>query len=829
MRFQIRQHCLVFCICFGITFLKCDAFQADLSFVKSHEQYHSESVQTNRQRVICNVLAEPPQDLNKVPAAGTSIRKSKRRPTHSSRPFHNKNKHVKREDVRNTDKWQIALSAEKQLAEALEALQVAVKSHPSNEAIEYPVPFPSIRECNTALAAFGDADELLRALRLYFKMRKVSALSQRNPPKRSRDSVPIPTLVTFSAMMSRAVYLGKPLVAMRLWKIMKSQPNFFSSTSNVPSSLRIVPDVKAANILMNCYAKLGDTEAAQDLLHQMTFGSGRDVPPMAPNLVTYNTLLDACNKCDDLDLSLSVKEQLEREHIAPDARTYTTIIATVARKKSRFSGINDPTPAFSLLQEMQDLGIRPNGVTYSALIDVCGRCGRSDLALKGLRMMLDEKAQEQKNMPSKSKKTYTLLSEVGAWTAAINACGKAGRIGTSLKLFYSMPNFGVSPNTVTCGCIMDCLLRNGRTAESLDVLRYMKKNAIVPTEVMYTSLMTSASRLAQSEKDDKVKRRIQDRKQEDRAETKPSSSGSNGITAAEVYTELMASLMERNKGPNKQYDKKNSNSKEPKSINNMTQKDDKASELFRVSLVFQEMKAAGVQPDLASFNALLRSCANAGDVERAAEVLDQIRSTGELEPNDKTWKEIIRAAGKAGRSDIAISTWKSAVADILKADERAGGVGGETTTMTTSTAHWLSTGSLSALLTALIKNADDRTVDKYTRVQMYKLVVKIYDAIMKESEYMGMNMIDRERAFEDPRVMFTVLQAIVSLESYVTDASQSDATSSLVTATKNMNRDGLRRLAVSIVSSNCFEDGLPPYLQRSRSSVEAYRKAQSWL
>ena len=38
---------------------------------------------------------------------------------------------------------------------------------------------------------------------------------------------------------------------------------------------------------------------------------------------------------------------------------------------------------------------------------------------------------------------YTLHNVVGAWTAAINACGKASRMELAVKLIYAMPNFGV--------------------------------------------------------------------------------------------------------------------------------------------------------------------------------------------------------------------------------------------------------------------------------------------------------------------------------------------------------------------------------------------------
>lgn len=94
-----------------------------------------------------------------------------------------------------------------------------------------------------------------------------------------------------------------------------------------------------------------------------------------------------------------------------------------------------------------------------------------------------------------------LLNEVGAWTAAINACGKDGRTDTASRLFRTMQRFGVKPNSITCGCLSDCLLKSDpiRITETLEVLRYMKKEGLVPDEVMYTSLMDTAMRLAEQE------------------------------------------------------------------------------------------------------------------------------------------------------------------------------------------------------------------------------------------------------------------------------------------------------------------------------------------
>lgn len=355
-----------------------------------------------------------------------------------------RNRHSKKKDE---GQWLRAQDVEVRMLKTLEAMQNLVNHDGEKDSLELPPLFPSVRECNEALAAFGDFD-FLRALRLFVKMRKAASLAhQCKTQKHMAWNVPAPTLVTYSTLMSRAVHVGRPNVALRLWSLMKLQPEFFSNPRDTIATTVLVPDVKAANILMNAHAKLANVDEAFDLMRQMKYGNGTDVPATRPNIVTFNTLLHACQKAGDLDAALQAKAQLDESGIVPDARTFTSLIATVARKASHASGRNDPSPAFGFLNEMKSRNIRPNGMTYSALIDACGRCRRPDLALQGLRIMLRQKAAERGG--------GLLPNEVGAWTAAIDACGKAGRIQTARRLFGFMIRFGVRPNTITCGCLTD--------------------------------------------------------------------------------------------------------------------------------------------------------------------------------------------------------------------------------------------------------------------------------------------------------------------------------------------------------------------------------------
>ena len=636
--------------------------------------------------------------------------------------------------------------------------------------------FPSVRDCNSALAQFGDKGDLSRALRLFGKMRKAALLQQRH----GLTVTMWPTLVTYSALMSRSNRLSQSRVSLRLYRLLRAD--------------RIPADTKACNILMNSYVRLKQLDMAQCLLQQMKQQPAAiDVllvkndktahtwlPALQPNLVTFNTFLDGCSKVGDLDTALLVKQEMEASNITADAWTYTSLISTTTTRNQNtypasshrsqvLSGrsYQDPSVAFELLQEMKQRGIQPNGMTYSALIDAAGKCCRSDWALQGLRIMLQD------------KKTYnqTILSnEVGAWTAAINACGKARRLETAVKLFYAMPSFGVEPNSVTCGCLTDSLLRSGRTAETLGVLRYMKTNGIVPSEVMYTSLITRAERLVDFENKGTRRQSWRDDPAEpEHGETK----------AIEVYTELIKSLVHTT-GEEKRF--KTLDSKQENDSNTL---------LLKVFLVFQEMKATGAVPDLACFNAVLRACARAGDLTRAEQVLDQIHAAG-LIPDDITWRQILLTAGKTGQSDTALSIWKRGLGFKIKSrvvDERP--------------IFWTpSVESFSLLLTSHLYEAST-VEEKKTKAHLFGRAVSLYEKLLMADESMGMDRMNLDQVLESRRVMLLVLQALVGLVELTDDAN---------------DRIDLCKMTNAIIQLDCLQNAT----HMGRNAAQALEKAKLW-
>jgi pentatricopeptide repeat protein len=771
----------------------------------------------------------------------------------TSLPFFQKRK-SKREITINYDelmrssRWKEAERIEARVAIALEKMND--KDFDDNQ---MRIRFPSVRECNAAMATFGDGGNFLRALGLFLKMRKAASVAHAKRNILTPWNPPIPTLVTYSTLMSRAVAVGKERLALRLWYLMKTQPYFFTKVpKDKYTSAVIVPDVKAANILMNVHAKLCDVESAEYLLEQMIHGNGTDVPKLEPNIVTYNSLLDACRRAGDLDAALKAKRQLNESGLFPDIRTFTTLIATIGRKASSEFGAKDPSLGFTLLNEMTSLGIRPNGMTYSALIDACGRCGKTDMALKGLRIMMRQKKRDKRDLSPELRSHYTLYNEVGAWTSTIHTLGKAGRVDTALRLFQSMQSWNVQPNDITCGCLSDSLLRYGRTAETLKVLEYMKQKGIIPSEVMYTSLMSSACRMAENENKLRWKEEEEVGEIESKRQGEEEKGGewinnlscrtpnSDSTKAIEVYTALMKTLMEEKSIVLKTKIQDNSE---------INDSNIKHTRLVKVFLVFQQMKALGTKPDIACYNVLLRACAQAGDGKHAMEILKMMIAENDhrVIPNSKSFREALKASERSGRSDWAEWIWQTglSISNLTEKNHHnhhhprqpiqqmtmlisdSSNNTNAKMNMISVVDSWKPTSEcLAILLGSYLREASNCHEFPIKRKKLYQTIILLYKDSMTGS---SKRIMDKEYWIQSSRVLGIVLRAIVCLDSLHLEEQDTEQTISQ-TKTKRSSASStattLRRIAISILSFEVWKK--EDIYQLDAKTSKALKHVERW-
>ncbi len=367
-------------------------------------------------------------------------------------------------------------------------------------------------------------------------------------------------------------------------------------------------------------------------------------------------------------------------------------------------------------------------------------------------MMLREKARRKRfhrhknsNQNEFKDNQFIFPNEVGAWTAAIDACAKAGRLDTAIRLFQTMPKFDIKPNIYTCGALLDGLLKSNADNyldETLEVLRYMQEEGIEPSEVMYTSLITSAGKMAKRENKergeivlrsfgDRVRIPISDDTEESGDRTK----------ALGVYTELILSLTSRDTSGMISPGQKNFSGNEGKG--RIESRDEI---LVKSFLVLQEMKASGADPDIACYNAILKACATAGDVGKLKDVLRRIELDG-LVPNTTTWKQILRGASIARDSTMAEATWLKALShhDSIHDDRHLN-------------IKWTpQADEFDSLISSYIREAAKNSERKSF---LYSKVIDSYTAVAtNRKERFKLSRIEVDSILEKPRVVKMVSQA----------------------------------------------------------------------
>jgi pentatricopeptide repeat protein len=263
--------------------------------------------------------------------------------------------------------------------------------------------------------------------------------------------------------------------------------------------------------------------------------------------------------------------------------------------------------------------------------------------------------------------------------------------------------------------------------------------------------------------------------------------------AVEIYTELIESLIENTGGMS-------SVSRYGRSLRQQSRlgQDSESLLLLKAFLLFQEMKRAGVQIDLPCYNTLLRVCAQASDFGRAKDVLRRIRSD-DLEPNDTSWRLVMRSASNANESiDVIESIWREGMA----------------------AAEWIpSIESFGTLLSAYMKAAS-LSADQDVCLGYYRNVVKLYDdVVLGGNDELGIDRIDRDRLFDSPKAMLVILQAIVALVSLLRGDDH------------ERERQGLRSMAGYITRLESLQPFQDPASSRGRigpMASDALALALSW-
>ncbi|KAH7657744.1 Tetratricopeptide-like helical domain-containing protein [Dioscorea alata] len=251
------------------------------------------------------------------------------------------------------------------------------------------------------------------------------------------------------------------------------------------NELRVTPDACTYNILLRACTSLHDARTLFDEMREKsiqpsvaTFGTlisalCADLKfddafmvkdemlksfDIKPNVYIYTSLIKALCKSEKLELALELKnEMLLDQALSLDSAVYSTIIRALFRvgRKGEVVGI---------LEEMKANGVKPDTVTYNAMI--AGFCEEKefDAVFEALNEM-------EKN---------GCKADVVSYNTIIAGFCKEKRWRDALDLFEDMPRRECRPDVVSYRTLFDGLCESGEFGEAMAILDEMMFKGFVP-------------------------------------------------------------------------------------------------------------------------------------------------------------------------------------------------------------------------------------------------------------------------------------------------------------------------------------------------------------
>jgi pentatricopeptide repeat protein len=302
----------------------------------------------------------------------------------------------------------------------------------------------------------------------------------------------VPSLATMNMMIKAFSSLKRVDEAQALWKEMTEvralEPNMISLgciadalvvNDRLDEAVKLVEAWKGKvplntiiySTLIKGFAIRKDAQGALDILDKMS------VEGHAPNLVTINTVIDACCRAGQLEECVKVFNRVPELGMEPDRITYSTMIKGFARD-------GDLDGAQTFLRRMEAAGFRSDYSIFNVLIEAAAIRSRFDVADMAFNQMLAE---------GLTPSSYTLM-------ILIKRHGREGNVQKAGELLHTLPEkygFKVSANIYST-YITVCIQHNQLQA-AFKVFEQMKTYGPAPDAVTYEKLITGCTRVGQTD------------------------------------------------------------------------------------------------------------------------------------------------------------------------------------------------------------------------------------------------------------------------------------------------------------------------------------------
>jgi pentatricopeptide repeat protein len=332
----------------------------------------------------------------------------------------------------------------------------------------------------------------------------------------------------------------------------------------------------------------------------------------------YNCVLDVCIKCGDKRAVADLFTKMKCTRYV-DTISYNTLL------KGMGAGATGLTDASMILQEMRDLELRPNQITYNSLINFAISKGKVDEAWSFVENM------EKESMPVDHFTCSIMMKGLRHSSAPTDVDRTLGLIERS----------AVTPDEVLVNTLLDACIRLKDVQRLTAALKTFRGSGVVPSEHAYGTVIKAYGHARAVDEAWATWKEMLSRKvspTESTVAAMVEACVANG--AASDAGAVLADLRSTGRSAAAPY---------LALLKGFAQKKEMAPALA----LYEDMQASAIELTAAAFNALIDVCARCGDVEQAAKVFRDMCARG-VTPDLTTYSTIIKGYVVQGDLEQAI-------------------------------------------------------------------------------------------------------------------------------------------------------------------------------
>lgn len=422
---------------------------------------------------------------------------------------------------------------------------------------------------------------------------------------------------------------------------------------------------KHVAMIRNCGAT-GNLKGAKDLFNSL-IASGVEM-----NAVIYNTVLDACVECRNLEAAESwmgvikekgfvdvvsyntmIKAYLQIEDFAkakslvsemkvgglqPNRVTFNELVNGLVSKDA--GNVLRRSEIWALIREMTEAGVGPNQVTCSILLKNLNASSKEEDIMATMELMeAVEEPMDEVLLSSvveacvrigKPELLLAKLKKVDSFNVTVNgshtfgslikAYGHAKDMESVWRCWKDMRSRNIRPTSITLGCMVEAVVNKGDIERALGLIHEIKEDARCHdalNSVIYCSVLKGFAR------EKKLQRVWQ------------------------VYEEMLSSNIDLS----------------IVTYNTLLDACARCGRMDRVPSIFEDMESKGIQPNLITYSTALKGHCNVGDVRQAFSIMEKVRTDGKLKPDEIMYNSLLDGCAQNGLVEEGLELLKQMAGD----------------------------------------------------------------------------------------------------------------------------------------------------------------------